>query len=99
MDFSIIYRHVRPNDKAELRYFIACANEASHKGKKLELPFCQKNLRYDADGLYSYGTRIADIDLTHRTITKIGSYGKTSTRHYNRTVKYLKEMFDFIEGM
>ncbi len=31
-----------------------------------------KNLRYDAVGVYSYASKIAHIDLKHRTIQKIG---------------------------
>ena len=98
MDFSIYHRHVRPTDKPDLVYFIMQANEATHRGKRLRLPFCQKNLRYDSEGLYSYGTRIADIDLAHRTITRLGHFSRTSSRQYNRTVKYLQETYDFSEA-
>ena len=97
MDFQIYYQHVRPTDNRELVYFIMLANEATHKGKKLKLPFSQKTLRYDSNGLYSYETKIADINFALRTIKRLGTFSTTSSRHYNRTLKHLMETYDFSE--
>ncbi len=56
--------------------------KASDKGKFVKLPRFQKTLQYNFDGLYNSGTRIALLDLPHRTITKIGRWSVTSTTHY-----------------
>ena len=52
--------------------FSESAVKASDKGRFLKLPRYQKNLKYNFDGLYSYNTRIALLDLPRRAITKIG---------------------------
>ena len=52
--------------------FFEKAMTASDKGRFLKLPRYQKNLKYNFDGLYSYNTRVALIDMPHRTIMKIG---------------------------
>jgi hypothetical protein len=59
--------------------------KAIDKGKFVKLPRFQKNLKYNFDGLYSYNTRIALLDLPHRTITKLGRWSLTCTTHCNHT--------------
>ena len=77
--------------------FFENAMKASDKGKFVKLPRYQKNLKYNFDGLYSYNTRIALLDLPHRTITKLGKWSQTSTVHYNYTRRFLDDRYGFFE--
>jgi len=42
--------------------FLATVRKATERGRKLKLPKYTKNLRYDADGIYSYGTQTAELN-------------------------------------
>jgi hypothetical protein len=53
----------------------------------MKLPRFQKNLKYNFDGLYSYSTKIAQVDPPSRTIVKLGKWSPTSTTHYNYTCR------------
>ena len=77
--------------------FFFYTREATWKGKFMRLPRFQKNLKYNFDGLYSYNTRIALLDLPHRTITKLGKWSQTSTAHYNYTRRLLEDRYGFRE--
>ena len=79
--------------------FFENAMKASDKGRFLKLPRYQKNLKYNFDGLYSYNTRIALLDLPGRTITKIGRRSATSTAHYNYARRFLEDTYGFRELM
>ena len=63
--------------------FLATTRKATEKGKKLKLPKYTKNLRYDADGICSYGTQIAELNLLNMTIRSLGKWSLTSSKHYN----------------
>ncbi len=75
------------------------AMKASDKGKFVKLPRFQRNLRYNFDGLYSYRTKIAHLDLPSRTIVKLGRWPVTSTMHYNYTRRLLEDRYGFRELM
>ena len=77
--------------------FFENAMKASDKGRFLKLPRYQKNLKYNFDGLYSYNTRIALLDLPRRSITKIGRWSVTSTTHYNYARRFLEDTYGFRE--
>ena len=77
--------------------FFENAMKASDKGKVLKLPRFQANLRYNFDGLYSYNTRIAQLDLPHRTIIKGGKWFRASTTHYNFARRFLEDTYGFQE--
>ena len=77
--------------------FFENAQKASDKDKFLKLPRFQANLRYNFDGLYSYLTKIAHLDLPGRTIVKLGKYSVTSTMHYNYTRRFLEDRYGFRE--
>ena len=71
--------------------------KASDKDKFLKLPRFQANLRYNFDGLYSYRTKTAHLDLPSRTIVKLGKWSVTSTTHYNYTRRLLEDRYGFQE--
>ena len=63
--------------------FCEKAEKAKEKGKGLKFLRYGKNLRYDSEGIYSYGTKIANLDLRRRTIQKLGYWSPTNSKHYN----------------
>ena len=63
--------------------FLAMVREATERGWKLKFARYYRNLRYDLDGIYSYGTRIAELNMLDKTIRKLGKWSITSTKHYN----------------
>ena len=71
--------------------FFENATKASDKGKFLKLPRYQKDLKCNFDGLYIYNTRIAHLDMPHKTIIKIGRWSVTSTTHYNYASRFLED--------
>jgi hypothetical protein len=77
--------------------FLYDAERATDKGMVLKFPRYQKNLRYNLNGLYSYSTKIADIDFRGRTITSRGKWSPTSTRHYNYVRNLLQDSYGFQE--
>ena len=77
--------------------FFENAMKASDNGKFLKLPRFQANLRYNFDGLYSYRTKIAHLDLPRRTIIKLGKWSVTSTVHYNYARRLLEDRYGFFE--
>ena len=71
------------------------AENATEKGKVLKFDRYGKNLRYNSDGIYSYGTKIAHIDLNLRTIQKLGHWSPTTSKHFNHAAKLLDTRYDF----
>ena len=54
---------------------------------------CRKQLRFDETGVYIYGTKIAYLDVSRRTVRRIGK----STEHYKHAKHYLDEECGFRE--
>ena len=77
--------------------FLYFTQKVSDADKLLKFPRFQRNLKYNFDGLYSYNTRIALLDLPHRTIIKIGRWLVTSTTHYNNARRLLQDHYGFQE--
>ena len=77
--------------------FFENALSATNKGKFLKFPRFKANLRYNLDGLYSYHTKIADINMQDRTITILGKWSVTSTTHYNYGRNFLEDAYGFRE--
>ena len=79
--------------------FFENAQKASDKDKFLKLPRFQANLRYNFDGLYSYRTKIAFINMPGMTIMKLGKWSVTSTTHYNYARRFLEDRYGFLERL
>ena len=77
--------------------FCEQAEKAKEKGKGLNSLRYGKNLRYDSEGIYSYGVKIANLDLGRRTIQKLGYWSPTSSKHYNCAKRMLEECYEFYE--
>jgi hypothetical protein len=71
------------------------AEKATEKGKALKFDRYGKNLRYNSEGIYSYGTKIANIDLQQRTIQKRGYWSPTTSKHFNYAAQLLDTRYDF----
>jgi hypothetical protein len=76
--------------------FLDGIDAAQGRGKQMKMPRFTKNLRVDREGIYSYGTKIAQLDIPSRSIIRTGYYSPTSSRHYNYMVNYLED-FGFSE--
>ena len=77
--------------------FFENALTASNKGKFLKFPRFKANLRYNFDGLYSYHTKIAHINMPGRTIMMLGKWSVASTTHYNYARNFLEDTYGFRE--
>ena len=77
--------------------FFDIVRKTTEKGRKMKFLRYEKNLRYDLRGIYSYGTQIAELDMRHRTIHKLGKWSRTSTKHYNYAKHILHITYQFME--
>ena len=77
--------------------FWDAAQRATEKGKGLKLNRYGKHLRYNSTGIYSYNTKIADLDFRFRAVSKRGNYSMTSNKHYNDALRMLELCYDFHE--
>ena len=77
--------------------FLYFTQKASDADKFLKFPRFQKNLKYNFDGLYSYNTKVAHLDLPGRTIIKLGRWSPSSTTHYNYVRRLLQDHYGFQE--
>ena len=73
------------------------AEEAARKGKGLKMKRYCKHLRYNSEGVYSYNTKIAELDFNFKTISKLGYWSPTSSKHYNYAKRMLESSYDFKE--
>ena len=71
------------------------AEKATEKGKALKFLRYGTNLRYNSEGIYSYGTKIARLDLHQRTIEKLGYWSPTTSKHFNYAAHLLDICYDF----
>ena len=70
---------------------------ATERGRKLKLPRYTKNLRFDANGIYSHGSQIAELNMLNKTIRSLGKWSLTSSKHYNYARNLLREAYGFQE--
>ena len=73
------------------------AEKAAEVNKGLKFPRYCKNLRFNGVGIYSYGAKIANVDLAEKTIQRMGYWSPTSSKHYNYAGQVLQERYGFIE--
>ena len=97
IDILKLIKSLIPTDTEEFKQFKNQVIAATTKGKKLKFKQFTVNLRYDATGLYSYTTKVAELNFEDKTIKKLGWWSQSTSRHYNWTRKYLQEQFDFKE--
>ena len=71
------------------------AKKATEMGQELKFDRYGKNLRYNSEAIYSYGAKIANIDLRQRTIQKLGHWSPTTSKRYNYAARLLDTCYDF----
>jgi hypothetical protein len=49
----------------------------------------KKNLRYDHEYIYSYNTKVAEIDHKNRVVKPLGWWSPTTSKHINYVAKEL----------
>ena len=77
--------------------FRKSAESATKNGTSFTFFKYSKNLRYDAVGVYSYGSKIAHIDLKQKTIQKIGPLAPLHNHHYIYAKHMFQICYDFRE--
>ncbi len=71
------------------------AEKATQKIKSLKFLRYGKNLRYNSKGIYSYGTKIANLDIKQSAIQKRGHWSPTSSKNFNYAAHLLDTCYDF----
>ena len=77
--------------------FRKSAESATKNGTRFTFFKNNKNLRYDAVGVYSYGSKIAHIDLKQKTIQKIEPLAPLYSDHYIYAKHMFRICYDFSE--
>jgi len=85
------------SDSDSYAEFCSKAEKAAEVNKGLKFPRYCKNLRFNGVGIYSYGAKIANVDLAEKTIQRTGYWSPTSSKHYNYAGQVLQERYGFIE--
>ena len=73
------------------------ATKAAEVNKGLKFPRYCKNLRFNSEGVYSYGAKVANLDFGERTIQRLGYWSPTTSKHYNYAGKLLEERYNFVQ--
>jgi len=55
----------------------------------LKLPRYKKNLSLENNSVYSYNTKVAEIDHVNETIKLLGYWSKTTSTHINYVARQL----------
>lgn len=53
------------------------------RGTKMTLPKYKDNLKVDDNFVYSYGTKVAEINHANKTIQPLGKWSVTTSKHIN----------------
>ena len=75
--------------------FCQSAEKAKENGRCLTFFRYRKKLRYDSEGIYSYGSKIARLDLKQRTIQQLGYCSPMSNKHYIYAAHVFNICYDF----
>ena len=73
------------------------AEQATANQKGLKFPRCNKNLRLNSEGVWSYGAKIAQLDLDEKSIQRLGYWSSTSSAHYHYVKNMLGSSYNFVE--
>ena len=77
--------------------FCQSAESAKKNGTSFKFFRYRKHLRYDSDGVYSYNSKIAHVDLKQKTIQKVGPLTPLYNNHYVYAAHMFKICYDFHE--
>ena len=82
---------------AKRKMFYEALTHYELKGKQPSFDKYKKNLRYGAEGVYSYGTEVIALDWERRTAKRLGWWSRTTTKHQNYAIKNLSDTWGFNE--
>ena len=69
-------------DTQSYEKFSEQAEMATKKGTFLKFQRYKRNLKYNSEAIYSDSARIADLDLTSKTINRTGPWSSTNFTYY-----------------
>ena len=95
-------RFLEPTDEEKearvKRYMLQCTLEHKRlKGKTTTFPKYTKNLTLDDEGIYSYGTRVIEIDWFRGTVKRLGWWSRTTSKHQNYAIQNCVEKLNVRE--
>ena len=77
--------------------FCKSAENAKKSGKGLTFFYFRETLKYDSEGIYNCGTKIAHLDLKRKTIQKLGHGSVVNHNHYIYAAHMFSICYDFHE--
>ena len=77
--------------------FCKSAESATKNGPRDTFPLYGSTLKYDSEGIYNDGTKIAHLDLKQKTIQKLYPKMPWSRTQYKYAVHMLKKCYGFRE--
>ena len=73
------------------------AEQATANQKGLKFPRYSENLRLNSEGVWSYGAKIAQLDLDEKSIQRRGYWSSASSTHYHYVKNMLGSNYSFVE--
>ncbi len=75
--------------------FCQSAENAKTNGRGVTFFHYRKKIKYDSEGIYSYGSKVANLDLKQRTIQKLGHCSLMSNKQYIYAALVFDICYDF----
>ena len=69
--------------KSDIKYITKSKENNSNNYQTKKFDRHKKNLYYDREYVYSYGTKVGKIDWNNKTLTKLGYWSMTTSTHLN----------------
>ncbi len=97
--FKTLFLELNYEYIASNNYYDFCreAEKAKEENRFFHFLRCGKNQRYGSEGIYNYGTEVANLNLGRRTIRKMDYWSPVSSKHYNYAARMLELCYDFYE--
>ena len=97
-----VARFLEPADEEKdarvKRYMLQCTLEHKQlKGKTTTFAKYTKNLTLDDEGIYSYGTKVIEIDWFKGTVKRLGRWSVTTSRHQSYAIRNFVEKLNLRE--
>ena len=83
--------------KRRIGFFETLQHYRLKRGLRHHFERYTKNLRYDDEGVYSYGTKVIELDWIKLTAKRLGRWSPTTSRHQNYAIGDLATDWGFKE--
>jgi hypothetical protein len=77
------------------KIFYETPTHCTLKGKRASFGKYTNNLKFRADGIYSYGAKVIELDWERRTAKRLGKWFPTISKHPERAMHKLIETWSF----